>query len=167
MFHGQSWHSSVVSSSLDSDHRPLRSFIDERMIWGLYAICSLPGWLIYLDSLEDKDQCLPLMVQRLHRCNRDTTHFNFSPDLEMMWINISFMYKSEWQQGKALKWMDLRLTVFCPGNDDVVMAHELVKRQSSFCCFKGTNFYSSTKKVWLEFNLELMEANAHYFSLSQ
>lgn len=49
VFHEQSWHSSVVSSSLASDHRPLCSVIDEGMIWGFYAICSLiAAWPIDL-----------------------------------------------------------------------------------------------------------------------
>lgn len=112
MFHGQSWHSSVVSSSLASDHPPLRSFFDERMIWGFYAICSLPGRLIDLDSLKDKDQCLQLMVQRLHRCNRDAT----STFLQTWkWCGSTFLSclnLSEWRRQGFKKWVDWRFTVF-------------------------------------------------------
>lgn len=98
--HRQSWHYRVVSSSLASDHRPRCSLIDERMIWGVYAICNPPGWLIYLDSLVDRDQWLSVLFGRLHRCNGDTTHFNLFPDWKKIGM-FKYQFYERRMQGQA------------------------------------------------------------------
>lgn len=99
-----SCHYYAVCRTLDRGHRSPCSFIDERMILGVYAIFVLASWLIYLYSLIGSDQCRPLMRLRLHRCSWDTVSDFFS--------GMRCWMRSRMRSRSAKKWREERYCLF-------------------------------------------------------